>query len=195
MGIYLNSQNSQFNFSLNDWFVIPTIEEKYSRFLQLIHSPYSRVLDFLNSTIKSISYPGINVESAETTRYYGLKRYYPSAQPTENLYERQVTITFASIYSHISYKILEEIITTWHVIANGNNTLKPGFILYMLDEQGNQLYSITFENIFFNSLSSLELSYSDTLITEKTFTASFMWNFLNPNFQLGDEYFFDNRYV
>jgi hypothetical protein len=61
----LSSQNSQFVFNLPSNFLPQEIIDTYKPILEKNWIQYDNVIDYINSTIKSVTYPGLNITTPE----------------------------------------------------------------------------------------------------------------------------------
>ena len=68
----LNSQGSQFIFNLPSDFLPSEIIATYQPILEKNWVQYENVIDYLNSTIKSVNFPGITIETPTQTIITGL---------------------------------------------------------------------------------------------------------------------------
>ena len=68
----LSSQGSQFIFNLPSNFIKQEIIDTYSPILEKNWIQYENVIDYINSTIKSVNFPGVGIDMPKQTnmRYY-----------------------------------------------------------------------------------------------------------------------------
>ena len=75
----LSSQSSQFIFNLPSDFLPTEIINTYTPILEKNWVQYENVIDYLNSTIKSVSFPGLSIQTPEQRLIRGKYRSYKPA--------------------------------------------------------------------------------------------------------------------
>lgn len=178
----ISSQNSQFIFQLPVDFIAPYLYEKFQIFLDNNKMPYDNAIDYLNSTIKSINFPGVNYEIV-TQRLYGGKTVdYKAAKNLFDSFSHDVTITFRSVDSHTNYFMLQEILEEFY--QNTRKLYVPDFAINILDKNGDLIYTVLFKNILVKSLGELPLQYNKQDFGENTFNFTFSYNYLDIIWEL-----------
>lgn len=188
----ISSQNNQFLFNFPSDFLATETEEKLKRYMDKNWIPYTDPMSYLSSTIKEIVFPSITYEGSEQTHMKGKKIEY---KPTVNIYDtynNTLDITLRSIDSHTNYFMLQQIFAEYY-----NNTRKyylPWLNLFILDKDGDFLYSVIFRSALLKSLSEQRLSYQSMDVAEQTFSVTFKFNFMDVYWELSDnpEYKKDN---
>jgi hypothetical protein len=70
-----------------------------------------------------------------------------------------------------------------------NNTRKyylPWLSLYILDKDGDYLYSVVFRSALLKSLSEVRMMYQSQDVQEQTFSITFKYNFMDVYWDLSD---------
>jgi len=93
--VRLSSQSSQFVFNLPANFVPPEVLNSYTPILDKNWIQYENVIDYLNSTIKAVSFPGISFELPMQYLIRGKERQYKPAKNIQDIVGHDITITFA----------------------------------------------------------------------------------------------------
>jgi hypothetical protein len=131
----LSSQNSQFVFNLPSDFIPQEIINTYTPILQKNWIQYENVVDYLNSTIKSINYPGLTVETPEQKLIRGKVRAYKPAKNVQDiLSSHEIQVTFRSVDSDLNYWICYDIFTKHYLDTDGK--------IYGYELDGSQDYLI-----------------------------------------------------
>lgn len=180
----LTSQNNQFVFSFPRDLLSKKVMDMYRTFIDRSHVQYDDVLEYLNSTIKSINFPGINLEPKTQTRIRGKKIQYKGSENIHDLIGGEITITLKSVDSHTNYFMLQQIFAEYY-----NNTRKyymPWISLYILDKDGDYLYTVVFRSVLLKSLSEIRLMYQAQDMTEQTFSITFKFNFIDIYWDLSE---------
>ena len=101
----LSSQSSQFVFNLPPDFIPSEVIESYTPILEKNWIQYENVLDYLNSTIKSVSFPGVSFDLPMQFLIRGKERSY---KPAKNIISIAKNFTvyislYISLYIYIYY--------------------------------------------------------------------------------------------
>jgi hypothetical protein len=179
----LSSQSSQFIFSLPQSFLKPEIVATYDPVLEKNWVQYDNVIDYLNSTIKSVNFPGVSFELVKRIENYGKERYLKPAKNIQDIVTtHDLTVTFRSVDSDLNYFLLLDIISK-HYLDTDDAFLKP-FIITCVDMHRDAIYEIKFYEIILKSLSDNKFDFSQQKVTSKEFTATFHFNFYDVEFLL-----------
>lgn len=180
----LGSQNNQFRFNFPSDFISEEVENKLRRFMDKNFIPYDKPIDYLNSTIKEIVFPSIQIEDSEQTHKFSKRVAFKPTQNIHDLNAQELDITFRSVDSHANYFMLRQILLEYY-----NNTRKyymPFIILDILDKDGDVIYVVRFRDILWKSESELRLSYNVQDITEQTFALTFRFVYLDIDWLLSE---------
>ena len=179
----LSSQSSQFVFNLPSDFLTQDIINTYKPILEKNWIQYENVIDYINSTIKSVSFPGISITTPEQTIMRGKKRaFLPATNINDVVTTREFTVTFRSVDADINYWILYDIFYK-HYTDVVDLYINP-FVITAVDIHRDALYSIKFFEILSISLSDLLFDYSQQKVNPKEFTMIFKFNFIDIEFLL-----------
>jgi len=179
----LSSQSSQFIFNLPSDFLPQEIINTYTPILEKNWVQYENVIDYINSTIKSVNFPGLSIETPEQSLLHGKKRSY---RPAINVYDtvssREIQVTFRSVDSDLNYWIIYDIFHK-HYLDIENMYVKP-FLLTAVDIHRDAIYVIKFLEIIAITLSENIFDYSQQKVNAKEFTLTFKFNFVDIEFLL-----------
>jgi len=181
----LNSQQNQFIFNFPLDFVSPEIEDRLKKYMEKNWIPYIDPVSYLSSTIKEIVFPSVTYEGSEQVHRFGKKIEYKPAGNIHDTYNSSIDITLRSVDSHSNYFMCQQIFAEYY-----NNTRKfylPWLNLFILDKDGDFLYSINFRAALLKSLSEMRLSYQGSDINEQTFSITFKYNFIDIYWNLEDD--------
>ncbi len=178
----LNSQGSQFIFNLPSDFLPSEIISTYKPILEKNWVQYENVIDYLNSTIKSVSFPGITIETPAQTRIRGKQVTYKPAKNVQDIVGHELTIKFASVDSDLNYWLMFDIFTK-HYLDVENLYINP-FTITALDIHRDGIYVIKFFQIILKNLSSNNFDYSQQKVSSKEFELTFSFNFYDIEFLL-----------
>ncbi len=180
----LGSQNNQFRFNFPTDFISDEVNIKLQRYMDKNFIPYNAPIDYLNSTIKEIVFPSMQISGSEQIKKFGKKIEY---KPTENIHDlnsQELDITFRSVDSHSNYFMLRQILLEYY-----NNTRKyymPWLHLYILDKDGDVIYVVKFRSVLWKSESEIRLAYNIQDISEQTFSMTFRFLYLDIDWLLSD---------
>ena len=179
----LSSQASQFIFNLPQAFLKPEIIDTYTPILEKNWVQYENVIDYLNSTIKGVNFPGISFELVKRLEVRGKER---MLKPAKNIQDipttHDLTVTFRSVDSDLNYWLMFDIISK-HYLDTDNAFLEP-FTITCVDIHRDAIYIIRFYEIILKSLSENTFNYSQQKVNAKEFTITFHFNFYDIEFLL-----------
>jgi hypothetical protein len=179
----LSSQSSQFIYNLPQAFLKPEIIDTYTPILEKNWVQYENVIDYLNSTIKGVNFPGISFELVKRIEVRGKER---MLKPAKNIQDipttHDLTVTFRSVDSDLNYWLMFDIISK-HYLDVDNAFLEP-FTITCVDIHRDAIYVIRFYEIILKSLSENTFNYSQQKVNAKEFTITFHFNFYDIEFLL-----------
>jgi hypothetical protein len=179
----LSSQGSQFIFNLPSDFLKPEVLNTYTPILEKNWVQYDNVIDYINSTIKSVNFPGISFDMPKQTLIRGKERQYKPAKNVQDITTtHDLTITFRSVDSDLNYWLVFDIINK-HYLDVDNSFLFP-FTITCVDIHRDGIYVIRFYEIILKSLSDNNFNYSQQKVSAKEFTMTFHFNFYDIEFLL-----------
>ena len=177
----LSSQGSQFVFNLPPNFVKSETINSYTPILEKNWIQYDNIIDYLNSTIKSVTFPGISFNMPQQNLIRGkVRRYKPATNLQDIVTTRELNITFASVDADLNYWLIFDLVSK-HYIDVDNLYVSP-FTITALDINRDGIYRIVFKEIILNSLSDINFDYSQQKVNSKEFNMSFSFNFYDIEF-------------
>jgi len=179
----LSSQASQFIFNLPSDFLPPETIDSYSPILEKNWIQYEDVIAYLNSTIKSVNFPGIGFDMPKQITMRGKERQFKPAKNIQDITTtHDLTVTFRSVDSDLNYWLMFDIISK-HYLDVENSFVSP-FTITCVDIHRDAIYIIRFYEIILKSLSENTFNYSLQKVTSKDFTITFHFNFYDIEFLL-----------
>jgi hypothetical protein len=143
---------------------------------------YENVIDYLNSTIKTINFPSISFNTPSQNLIRGKTRAYKPATNVQDIVAHDLSVTFASVDSNLNYFLMVDIITK-HYLDVENLYVNP-FIMSALDIHRDEIYKIKFFEIIIKGLTDLKFDYAQQKVTSADFTMNFSFNFYDVEFVL-----------
>jgi hypothetical protein len=179
----ISSQGNQFIFNLPSDFLKPEVLNTYTPILEKNWVQYDNVIDYINSTIKSVNFPGISFDMPKQTLIRGKERQYKPAKNVQDITTtHDLTITFRSVDSDLNYWLVFDIINK-HYLDVENSYVFP-FTITCVDIHRDGIYVIRFYEIILKSLSDNNFNYSQQKVNSKEFTMTFHFNFYDIEFLL-----------
>jgi hypothetical protein len=179
----LSSQASQFIFNLPSDFLPPETIDSYGPILEKNWIQYEDVIAYLNSTIKSVNFPGIGFEMPKQMTMRGKERQFKPAKNIQDITTtHDLTITFRSVDSDLNYWLMFDIISK-HYLDVENSFVNP-FTITCVDIHRDAIYVIRFYEIILKGLSDNTFNYSQQKVNAKDFTINFHFNFYDIEFLL-----------
>jgi len=179
----LSSQGSQFVFNLPSDFLKPEIINTYTPILEKNWVQYENVIDYLNSTIKSVNFPGLGFDMPKQINMRGKERQFKPAKNVQDITTtHELTVTFRSVDSDLNYWLMFDILNK-HYLDVDNAWINP-FTITCVDIHRDAIYVIRFYEIILKSLSDNTFNYSQQKVNSKEFTMGFHFNFYDIEFLL-----------
>jgi hypothetical protein len=179
----LSSQGSQFLFNLPSDFLPQEIINTYSPILEKNWIQYENVIDYLNSTIKSVNYPGLSITTPEQRLIRGkVRAYKPSTNVQDILASHELAVVFRSVDADLNYWLAYDLFSK-HYLDVTNMYIKP-FMITAVDIWRDAIYRIKFMELIAISLSDNTFDYSQQKTNAKEFTMTFKFNFTDVEFLL-----------
>lgn len=177
----LSSQASQFIFNLPQAFLKPEVIETYQPILEKNWVQYENVIDYLNSTIKGVNFPGISFDLVKRIEVRGKERF---LKPAKNIQDipttHDLTVTFRSVDSDLNYWLMFDILSK-HYLDTDNQWLNP-FTITCVDIHRDAIYVIKFYEIILKGMGDNTFNYSQQKVQSKDFTLNFHFNFYDIEF-------------
>lgn len=189
----LSSMSNNFVFNLPSDFLSPQVVSEYQPVLEKNFVQYENVIDYLNSTIKSIDFPGFNMpKTPNQVLPRGKKIYYSDSVPGQDLIaSHDLTITFRSVDADLNYFIMADLLLRHY--EDVNKLFVNPFTLSALDIFRDAIYILNFRQIIYKDLSSNKFDYSQQKIQPKEFTCTFNFNFIDIEFVLNKSKILENN--
>lgn len=170
------SLSSNFIFNFPNDFLPRDVISDYGGLIDQFHLPYENVIDLLNSTIKSVSCPGLKIETVKQNILRGKEINYKPSKPVQDiLSSHEFVVTFGSVLCDINYMLCFDIFQKHYLdIAN---YIEP-FVVIALDPWRNGFYKFKYYQLIAVDLSDNTFDYSVQKINPKEFTMTFKFNFM-----------------
>lgn len=182
----LNAQNNQFIFQLPIDFIEQKLYDKFQRIIDNNHMPYDSIIDYINSTIKEAVFPSLSFNAKEMTFWKGKKIEYKETGNIFDKFQNELDVTFKAVDSYMNYFMLLEILTEFYL--NNQKPYIPYFSLQILDKHGDLIYTTLFKDIILKSVSEIRMSYNSQEASEKTFSITFRYNWLDIIWELKEKH-------
>ena len=179
----LSSQGSQFIFNLPSDFIKQEVINTYTPILEKNWVQYENVIDSVNSTIKSVNFPGVGIDMPKQVGMRGKERQFKPAKNVQDITStHELTVTFRSVDSDLNYWLVFDILTK-HYLDVENAWVNP-FTITCVDIHRDAIYVIRFYEIILKGLSDNTFNYSQQKVNSKEFTMTFHFNFYDIEFLL-----------
>lgn len=168
-----NSSNFIFNFPKGWWH--KSVMDKYDPYVRRMPIPYETVEKYMAYAIQSVTFPTISMDIVTQTRNLGKRQDMKNSTPVQDLFNREVTITFKTTEGHINYFIMLENILCYLNFGHEEMYLDEMYFR-ALDAEGHVVTTVKYDKVFFKNLSEISLSYSDNNPDFKTFSVTLGFN-------------------
>ena len=179
----LSTQGNQFVMNLPSDFLPTEIINSYAPVLEKNWIQYENVIDYINSTIKSVNFPGISFDMPKQTLMRGKERMYKPAKNVQDIVTtHELNVNFRSVDADLNYFLLTDIIMKHYLDVE--NAFGQPFTITCLDIHRDALYVIRFYEMIFKSLSDDTFAYNQQKVNTKEFTMTAHFNFFDIEFLL-----------
>jgi hypothetical protein len=189
----LSSQNNQFIFNFPVDFIEPFLYDQFEILMDKNFIPYDTVLDYINSTIKEITFPGMSINTVQQLRKYGKKYTYKEAMSIFDKFNPELEISFRSVDSWLNYFMLLQLLAESYL--NTKKVHIPLFSIQILDKDGTLVYTILLKELILKKISDIKLSYSAQDLSEETFSFSFQYNWIDIRWELNEEKYTESKSI
>lgn len=173
----LNSKSQMFSCWFDQNYFYPEIEKKYLPLIQKMKLPYMSVSDFMNAQIQSVTFPGINLDSAVLQRgQYSIT--HPAGKELDAIINKEITIEFKLTESYLTYWILYDQINYYLEYNKNLSCWWDPLNITFLTDYGFEFQTIQFQKIVPTSLSSLNLSYKSQIASYNNIQLGLSFNYL-----------------
>lgn len=172
-----NARLCNFRFQFPAKWFSDEIRAKYDPFFKTQLSAYRNIEDYLSYTVQSFSMPEISAENV----IQGFKdndKTFKGGKSGERYFTKEFSITFKTTDGFLNYFIMLDEFMKYYAWDTENPTFKNDLYLHILDDNGNLIVQIRFEDIVFNGVSALNLSFSNNSMDLQTFNADFKFKSL-----------------
>lgn len=174
----LNTLNNQFHINLPIDFVPEELEDRYIRYLKSKNKIYSTVKDYLDSTCKNITYPGMEFPTVSNEQNLSRKKIkWKTVGNVYDLFDKEMTITFNDVDSKTNYLIMQDILTNHYL--NTDIAYDQNILVTVIDENRNALYHIQYRSVIWTGISPNTFSFGEQLVESKTFDLNFTYNYID----------------
>jgi hypothetical protein len=174
----LNPKSNSFYFNFPRGFFSERVTNKYEDYIKKQPIPFDDVAQYVNSTIQSVGFPGLAIDSVEQVRNLGKKVAYKSSTPIQDLFSKDFSMNFKMADGFINYFIMLDTVLDFLNFAN-DQVFIQALPLRIMDNEGNIVMSVTFQEVLFTSFSELELNYTNNNPTYTSFNLGFKCNYLD----------------
>jgi hypothetical protein len=179
----LSSQSSQFIFNLPSDFLPSEIIQTYNPILEKNWIQYENVIDYINSTVKSVNFPGISFDMPKQMAMRGKERMFKPAKNVQDITTtHDLTVTLRSVDSDLNYWLMFDILSK-HYLDTERAFLSP-FTITCVDIHRDAIYAIRFYEIILKGMGENTFNYSQQKVQSKDFTLNFHFNFYDIEFLL-----------
>ncbi len=182
----LNARANSFYFVFPKGFFPEKVHQKYIDYLQKQPTPYDTLTSYMNSTIQSVSFPSMSIDSVEQVRNLGKRINYQSSTPVQDLFNKEFQVTFRIAEGFINYFIMLETVLDYLDFKNPGVYVQ-NLPLRTLDNNGNIISTIMFKEVIFTSFTELTFNYTQNAPTVFTFSVGFKCNYLGLDLEIGRE--------
>lgn len=173
----VNARSSQFLFNFPKGWFPESVINKWEPYVKRLPIPYETVENVMASSIQSVTFPSISMESVAQTRRLGKQQQYKNSVPIQDLFTREVTITFRLMEGHVNYWIMLDTVLCY-LNFNDDKLYMDEMYLRSLDQEGRIINTVRYDKVFFMNMSEINLAFSDNNPDFKSFQLTFGYNWM-----------------
>ena len=159
----LTTVNNQFHFNLPLDFIPESREERYMDLLKAKRKLAPSVIDYINSTIQSVSFPSINFPVVNNPQILKRKQIkWKTVGNIFDLFDDTITVTFLNVDSNINYIIMLDVLMNHYL--NVDKPYDSSIVVTMLDQNRQALYHIQFRDVIIKANSQYQSQELQALI-------------------------------
>jgi hypothetical protein len=174
----INPKSNSFYFNFPKGFFSERVTSKYEKYIKKQPIPFDTVQQYVNSTIQSISMPGLTIDSVDQVRNLGKKIAYKSATPVQDLFSKDITMNFRQTDGFMNYFVMLDTVLDFLNFENPQVHIQ-NLPLRILDNEGNVVISVTFQEVLFTSMTTFELNYTSNNPQFSAFSLGFKCNYID----------------
>lgn len=180
----LDARNNLFEFSFPRNFIPKEISDKYKPYLnRMPGSIIEEPIDFINYSIQSVNLPGMGFEPVSQAQYPGRNVVWRDTKPTQELFQKEMTVNFQLLDGYINYWIMLEVLNYYYRFDNGQKFI-DNLNLRMLDSEGNMLVTARLKRPLLKNLGELSMSFASNVAEFSTFALTIAYNELEVIIEL-----------
>lgn len=193
-------------FSLPKTFIPPTVEEKYTKYLNTDAYTMKTAIDYLNESILGVTMPGISGLTI-TQQQHGLNNinlnnpinknrintepmheitYISSGNPLEKM-DKEFKVTFRTNQSLLNYFMLYET-AFYYACREYRWDCEPVMYIEILNEEGTVISKVKFMDVYIDGIEGLDFNYSKVEREANTFDVTFKFNNIDFEYLINTEY-------
>jgi len=172
-----NVRSSQFIFRFPKGWFPKAVTDKWDPYVLRLPIPFETTEAVMTNSIQAVTFPTISMEPVFQTRKLGKQQQYKNSVPIQDLFTREVTVTFRLLEGHINYWIMLDTILCY-LNFDEEHLYMDEMYLQSLDQEGHVVNTVRFDKVFFLNMSEINLAYSDNNPDFKSFSATFGFNWM-----------------
>jgi len=183
--MFLSSRNNQFKFEFPRKFIPDNVNKKYKPFInKMSGGMISEPIDLWNHGIQSMNIPGPSFTPGEQKDYPGFTRKFRTPDPTQELFNKELTITMKSLSGFINYWMAIDTFDAYYAKSGKEPWVIEGPGVQFMDVEGNLFVTAHLKEMIFTGVSELSLNFSSNTVEFDTFDLTFSYNILEIDVNL-----------
>lgn len=164
---------------------VPEIEKSFGKYYARFDFQYASLVDYMNSTIMSASLHGLKINvnaqlnngEVSTRLEQGTKKTFSTGLSARANTDKKITIEFKILNNYFGYFLMRKLFVYFNNRHNNNkNWFLPEINMGLIDDYGNIIFTNTYDDIIFESISEMTWKKNDTTVQYKSFNCTFVYN-------------------
>lgn len=164
---------------------VPEIEQSFGKYYAKFDFQYASLVDYMNSTIMTAGLHGLKISTntqlnngeVSSRLEQGTKKTFQTGLSARANTDKRITIEFKILNNYFGYFLMRKLFV--HFNNRNNNNPKwflPEINMGLIDDYGNVIFTNTYEDIVFESISEMVWKKNDVAVQYKSFTCTFVYN-------------------
>ena len=125
----------------------------------------------------------IGYDAVEQQQYPGRNVQWRDARPVQELFQKELTVTFQLVDGYINYWMMQDILKYYYAFENRQPYIE-NLNVRMMDSEGNALVTARMIRPLIKSMGDLSMSFASNVAEFSTFDVTFGYNELDIEIEL-----------
>jgi hypothetical protein len=173
----VNARSNQFIFRFPKGWFPKQVTDKWDPYVLRLPVAFESTEAIMTYSIQSVTFPTITMDAVAQTRRLGKQQEYKNSKPIQDLFNREITVTFRLLEGHVNYFVMLDTVLCY-LNFDDDQLYMDEMYLQALDQEGHVVNTVRFDKVYFKNMSEINLAYSDNNPDFKSFSVTFGFNWM-----------------